>query len=145
MVPSHPRSTPGLRLHEYARHVSKASSVASYTRSKVGVRVIFDTVQHDTWLRTTVFTTTKKCERMPFDDKVRLIPNRRKLISGETDIDIDDAMALRAGEVVVVIASSADTIVMSTIRKINPCEQYHIQQLIDRKIDRVSTYKWYVM
>ncbi len=95
------------------------------------------------WLRTTVFTTTKKCERMPLDDKVRLIPNRRKLISGETDIDIDDVMALRTGEVVVVLASSADTIVMCPIRKLNPGEQSPIYQLFDRTIDRGSAYTWF--
>ncbi len=82
---------------------------------------------------------------MTFDDKVGLIPNLRKLISGETDIDIDDVMALRAGEVVVVLASCADTIVMCAIRKLNPGEQSPIYQLFDRTIDRGSAYTWFVL
>jgi hypothetical protein len=35
---------------------------------------------------------------MPFNDKARLIPNGRELVCGQAEIDIDDAMALRAGE-----------------------------------------------
>ena len=79
---------------------------------------------------------------MPLDDKVRLVPNGRELISGETDIDIDDAMALRAGEVVVVLASITDKVVMCPIRKLNPGEQSHIHQLFDRTVDRGPTYTW---
>ena len=80
---------------------------------------------------------------MPLNDKVRLIPNSRELISGKTDIDIDDAMAVRAGEVVVVLASFADTIVMCAIRKLNAGEQSPIYQLFDRTIDRGSAYTWF--
>jgi hypothetical protein len=79
---------------------------------------------------------------MPLNDKVRLIPNGRELIRGETDIDIDDAMALRAGEVVVVIVSTTDTVVMCPIRKLNPGKQSHIHQLFDRTVDRGSAYTW---
>ena len=68
---------------------------------------------------------------MPLNDKVRLIPNGRELISGKTDIDIDDAMAVRAGEVVVVLASTTDTVVMCSICKLNPVEHSHIHQLFD--------------
>ena len=79
---------------------------------------------------------------MPLNDKVLLLPNGRELISRETDIDIDDAMALRAGEVVVVLASTTDTVVMGPIRKINPGEQSHIHQLFDRTVDRGPAYTW---
>ena len=54
---------------------------------------------------------------MPLNDKARLIPNGHKLICGEADSDIDDVMALRAGQMVVVFASTADTIVMRPIFK----------------------------
>ena len=77
---------------------------------------------------------------MALNDKIRLNPNVRKLIGGETYIDIDDAMALRAGEVVVVLASTTDTVVMRPIRKLNPGKQSHIHQLFDRTIDRGSAY-----
>ena len=80
---------------------------------------------------------------MPLNDKVRLLPNCRELICGETDVDIDDEVALRAGEVVVVLASCADTIVMCAIRKLNPGEQSPIYQLFDRTIDRGSAYTWF--
>lgn len=77
---------------------------------------------------------------MPFDDKVCLVPNGCKLISGETDIDIDDAVALCTGEMVVVLASPTDTVVMCPICKINPGEQSHIHQLFNRTIDRGPAY-----
>jgi hypothetical protein len=77
---------------------------------------------------------------MALNDKISLNPNVRELISRETDIDIDDAMALCAGEVVVVLASTTDTVVMCPIRKLNPGEQSHIHQLFDRTIDRGSAY-----
>lgn len=79
---------------------------------------------------------------MPLNDKVRLIPDGRELISGETDIDIDDAIALRAGEVVVVLASTTDTVVVCPVRKLNPGEQSHIHQLFDRTVDGGSAYTW---
>jgi hypothetical protein len=79
---------------------------------------------------------------MPFNDKIRLISNACELISRETDIDVDDAMTLRAGEVVVVLASTTDTVVMCPICKLNPGEQSHIYQLFDRTVDRGSAYTW---
>jgi len=77
---------------------------------------------------------------MALNDKIRLNPNVRKLSGGETDIDIDDAMALRAGEVVVMLTSTTDTVVMCPIRKLNPGEQSHIHQLFYRTIDCGSAY-----
>jgi hypothetical protein len=60
---------------------------------------------------------------MPLNDKVLLLPNGRELICGEADVDIDDAAALRAGKVVVVLVSIADTVVMSHICKLDAGEQ----------------------
>ena len=79
---------------------------------------------------------------MPLNDKVRLIPNSRELIGGETDIDIDDAMALRAGKMMVVLTPTANTVVMRPIRKLYPGKQSHIYQLFDRTVDRGPTYTW---
>jgi len=79
---------------------------------------------------------------MPLDDKVRLIPNGHKLICGEADIDIDDAVALRAGEMVVVLVSTTHTIVMGAISELNAGEQSHVHQFFDRTIHRCPTYAW---
>jgi hypothetical protein len=79
---------------------------------------------------------------MPFNDKIRLISNGCELIGWETDIDVDDAMTLRAGEVMVVLASITDTIVVCPIRKLDPGKQTHIHQLFDRTIDGGSAYTW---
>ncbi len=79
---------------------------------------------------------------MPLNDKVRLLPNGRDLICGETDVDIDDAVALRAGEVVVVLVSIADTVVMCPVCKLDAGEQSPIHELFDRAVDRGSAYAW---
>ena len=79
---------------------------------------------------------------MALNDKICLNPNVRKLIGGETDIDIDDAMALRAGEVVVVFVPTTDTVMMRPVRKFDPGKQSHIHQLFDRTVDRGSANTW---
>ena len=79
---------------------------------------------------------------MPFNDKVLLVANGRELSSGQTEIDIDNAMTLCASEVVVVLASSADAVVMSPIRKLNAREQSSRHQLFDRTVDRGSADAW---
>jgi hypothetical protein len=79
---------------------------------------------------------------MPLNDKVCLVPNGHKLISGETDIDIDDAMALGAGQMVVVLAAATDTVVMGPVGKLDPGEQSHIHQLFHPTVDRGSAYPW---
>ena len=75
---------------------------------------------------------------MSLYDEVRLIPYGSKLIGGKTDIDIDDAVALRAGEMVVVLASSTHTVMMRPVRKLDAGEQSHIYQLFDRAVYRGS-------
>lgn len=93
-------------------------------------------------LLTTVVTTAKQGQCMPLNDKVRLLPNCRELICGETDVYIDDEVALRAGEVVVVLVSIADTVVMGAVRKLDACEKSPIHQLFDRTVDCSSAYSW---
>ena len=79
---------------------------------------------------------------MPFHDKVLLFANGRELSSGQTEIDIDDAVALRAGEVVVVVVSSADAVVVGPIRKLNAGKQSFRHQLFDRTVHRSSADAW---
>lgn len=79
---------------------------------------------------------------MPLNDKARLIPNGHELISGEAEIDVDDVMALCAGKMVVVLASTADTVVMCPVRELDPGEQSFIHQLFDRTVDRGPAYPW---
>jgi hypothetical protein len=79
---------------------------------------------------------------MPLNDKVRLIPNCHELICGEADIDIDDVMALRAGEMVMVFVSTTHTIVMGPIGELNAGEQCHAHEFFDRTIYRRPSYAW---
>ena len=81
---------------------------------------------------------------MALNDKVRLIPNGHKLICGEADIDIDDVMALRAGEMVMVLVSTTYTIVMGSIRELNAGEQSHVHQFFNRSIHRRPPYAWLI-
>ena len=77
---------------------------------------------------------------MSFNDKVLLLPDARKLSIGQAEIDIDDAMALRAGEVVVVFVPVAYAVVMGAIRELDAGEQSPVHQLFNRAIDRGAAY-----
>jgi hypothetical protein len=79
---------------------------------------------------------------MPLNLKVRLVRNGRELIGGETDIDIDNAVALGAGEMVVVLVSTTHTIVMGPISELNAGEQSHVHQFFDRTIHCRPAYAW---
>ena len=79
---------------------------------------------------------------MPLNHKVRLVPNGRELISRETNIDIDDTVALRAGEMVVVFVSTTHPIVMGPISELNAGEQSHVHQFFDRTIHCRPAYAW---
>ena len=79
---------------------------------------------------------------MPLNDKVRLIPNCHELICGQADIDIDDVMALRAGEMVMVFVSTTHTIVMGPISELNAGEQSHVHKFFDRTIHRRPAQAW---
>ena len=79
---------------------------------------------------------------MPFNHKVLLIANGHELSSGQTEIDIDNAMALCAGEVVVMLASTAHAIVMGAVRKLDAGEQSPAHQCFDRTVDCRPAYTW---
>jgi hypothetical protein len=87
-----------------------------------------------------VFTAAKKSKGMPFNDKVCLAPYRRELICGQADIDIHDAMALRTGEMVMVLAPATDSIVMRPVSKLDAGEQFRVHQVFHRTIDRRPAY-----
>ena len=72
---------------------------------------------------------------MTFNIEVRPITNSRKLINGETDIYLYNAMTANAGKVMVMVIA-ANTIVMGSIGKFNAIEQACIDQHLYRTIDR---------
>ena len=77
---------------------------------------------------------------MSFNDKVLLLPDAGKLSGRQAEVDIDNAMAPRAGEVVVVLASTTDAIVMSAIGKFDAGEQSHARQFFDRAVHGGAAY-----
>ena len=60
----------------------------------------------------------KEGEGVTFDGKVGLVTDGFELIDGKADIHLDDAVALSAGQVMMVIVST-ETVVMATIGKLN--------------------------
>jgi hypothetical protein len=92
---------------------------------------------------TAVSTAAKKGQCMAFDHKVLLLPNRRELGGRKAEIDIDHAMALCAGKVmVVVLAPATHSIVMGPIRKFNAVKQSLAHQFFDRTIDGCAADAW---
>src|SRR5436309_8219446 len=79
---------------------------------------------------------------MPLNHKVRLVPNGRELSCGKTNIDIDDAVALCAGEMVVVLVSTTHAIVMGPISELDAGQQSHVHQFFDRTIHRRPAQAW---
>lgn len=82
---------------------------------------------------------------MSFNNKVLLLPNARELSSREAEIDIDNAMALRASEVVVVFAPTTHAIVMGAIGELDAGEQSPGHQFFNRAVDRRAAYTWLVL
>jgi hypothetical protein len=68
-----------------------------------------------------------------FNIKVRLVTNGGQLIDGQTDIDLYDAMALRAGQVMM-MAVTADAVVVRAISKLDAVQQAHIDQHLYRAV-----------
>jgi hypothetical protein len=77
---------------------------------------------------------------MSFNDKVLLLPNARKLSGRQAEVDIDNAMALRAGKVVVVFAAITHAIVMGAIRKLDAGKQSPAHQLFNGAVDCRAAY-----
>src|SRR5579862_2771013 len=71
---------------------------------------------------------TKKGNSMPFNRKFRLFANGGNLLRRQADIDLDDAMAIGAGKVMVMHIAT-DAIVVRAISEIDTVEQAHIDKL----------------
>ena len=71
---------------------------------------------------------------MAFNVEVCLITDSLERIKGNTDIDLYNAVALRAGQVMVV-AIAADAVVMRAIGKLDTIQQAHTDQHLHRAID----------
>ena len=82
----------------------------------------------------------KQGQRMPLDDKISRISNRGDLIGWKADVDINNAMALRTREMMMMLAIAAHTVVMRAIGELDTCEQFHIDQLFDRSINCSPAY-----
>jgi hypothetical protein len=78
---------------------------------------------------------------MTFDVKVRLGTDDSDLLSWQANINFDDAMTLRTGQVMM-MRTAADPIVMRSIAELNTIQEAHIHQHLDRAIDRCATQTW---
>ena len=87
-----------------------------------------------------ILAATKEGQDMAFNDKVLLLADARKLGRRQAEIDIDDAMALCAGEVVVVFAAIAHAIVMGAIRELDAGKQAPAHQHFNGAVDRGAAY-----
>lgn len=78
---------------------------------------------------------------MTFDIKISLVTDCRELIDGETNVHLYNPVALRAGQVMMVVVT-ADTVVMRPISKLDAIQQTHIDQLLHGAVDRSSSQAW---
>src|SRR5450755_185587 len=74
--------------------------------------------------------------------KIRLIADGAYLIYGQADIDLHDAVALCAGQVVMMARTAADAVVVRTVRELDAVQEFHICQHLDRAIDRRASQAW---
>ena len=79
---------------------------------------------------------------MSVNDKVCLILDSGDLLRREAASDIDDAVTLCASQMMVVFAPVADMIVMRSICKLDPCQEFSLHEHFYRTIDRGSAYPW---
>jgi hypothetical protein len=75
---------------------------------------------------------------MTFNIKVSLGADDPDLLNRQTDINLYDTMALRTGQVMM-MRTTADSVVMGPIPKLNTIQETHIHQHLDRTIDRCAT------
>lgn len=75
---------------------------------------------------------------MALDSEICLLANSCKLIDGEADADFYDAMALCAGEMMM-MAASADAVVVRPIGKFDAVQQTQSDQFLHSTVDRCSS------
>ena len=110
----------------------------------VGIRPPFltnDTVPAALANVSTVLAATEEGEGVSFDSKICLVANGGKLSFGQTDVHLFDAVAARAGEVMMV-AISTDAVVMGAVGELNTIQQPHADQLLDRAVDCGASQAW---
>lgn len=78
---------------------------------------------------------------MSFDGKICLVADGRKLIFWQADVHLFDAVAVRAGEMMMV-AISTDAIVVRAVGELNAIQQTHADQLLDSAVDRGAPQTW---
>jgi hypothetical protein len=71
---------------------------------------------------------------MSLNGKVGLSPDSHKLVGGQAHIDLNDAMAVRAGQVMMVMVWT-DAVMMRTVGELNTIQQAGIDQHLHRTID----------
>jgi hypothetical protein len=74
-----------------------------------------------------------------FDIKIRLVADGTYLVYGQADIDLHDAVALCAGQMVMMARTAADAVVMRAVRELDAVQKLHIRQHLDRAIDRCAS------
>src|SRR5258707_362256 len=85
---------------------------------------------------TTLFRSER--QRMPLDRKIGQRAELSKLLRGNTHIHIDHAMTGSAGQMMVMLVSTAHAITMGAISELDAIEQARVDQHFHRTIDRCT-------
>jgi hypothetical protein len=75
---------------------------------------------------------------VPFDGKIGLLADRGNVLKRQAEMNFNDPMALRTGQVMVV-DTSTDTIVMGPIGEFDTIEQVRLNEHFNRAVDRGSS------
>jgi len=75
---------------------------------------------------------------MVVDLEVLPLPDGRNHLRFQAEIQLDDPVALRAGEVMVVMIALTQAERMRTVGELDPIEHLHLHELVDGPIDRCS-------
>jgi hypothetical protein len=87
------------------------------------------------YLRAAVLAAAKEGERVSFDLKVCLITDGSELVNREADIYIYDAVALCAGQMMVMTIAT-NTVVVRSVGKLDAIQYTHTDELFHRTKNR---------
>ena len=90
---------------------------------------------------TAVLAATEYSERVSLNIKICLVTNSGERIDRNTDINLYDTMASRAGQVVVMTVT-ADAVMVRAIRELDTIQQADINQQLYRAIDGCPAQTW---
>jgi len=82
---------------------------------------------------------------MALDGEIRLFAEFGELLGRNADIDIDHAMANGAGQVMMVLISSADAIAVRAIGELDAIEQTRVDQHLNGTIDGSAPQAWFAL